>query len=157
MITALSYQESGLDHKKRSPAGAVGIMQILPSTAKGNPINIPDIQKIDRNVHAGTKYLRHVYDVYFKDSKMDELNRVLFTFASYNAGPNRIRTMRRRAKKMGLNPNIWFRNVEVAAARYIGRETVQYVSNIFKYYLAYQTIAKKDKQRDEVMDKMKKK
>ncbi len=87
MITALSYQESGLDHKKRSPAGAVGIMQILPSTAKGNPINIPDIQKIDRNVHAGTKYLRHVYDVYFKDSKMDELNRVLFTFASYNAGP----------------------------------------------------------------------
>lgn len=157
MITALAYQESGLDQKKRSPAGAVGIMQMLPSTAKGNSVNIPDIHKIDRNVHAGTKYLRYIYNRYFKDAKMSEVNRMLFTFASYNAGPARVRSLRARAKKMGLNPNIWFRNVEVAAARYIGRETVQYVGNIFKYYLAYQSIAKKDEQRDAAMDKIKKK
>ncbi len=157
MITALAYQESGLDQNKKSHVGAVGVMQILPSTAKGNPINIPDIHKIDRNIHAGTKYLRHIYDVYFKDAKMNELNRVLFTFASYNAGPNRIRSLRQRTEKMGLDPNVWFRNVEVAAARYIGRETVQYVSNIFKYYLAYQTVIRQNLEREKAMKKAKKK
>ena len=38
---------------------------------------------------------------------------------------------------MGLNPNIWFGNVENAAAAVVGRATVQYVSNIYKYYIAY--------------------
>jgi hypothetical protein len=38
---------------------------------------------------------------------------------------------------MGLDPNLWFGNVENAAAAIIGRETVQYVSNIYKYYIAY--------------------
>lgn len=143
MITALAYQESRLDQSKRSPAGAVGVMQMLPSTAKAPPVSIPDIHKLDRNILAGVKYLRFIYDQYFKDAPMDQLNKVLFTFASYNAGPARVASLRQRAWKMGLDPNLWFRNVEVAAARIIGRETVQYVSNIFKYYLAYQTIAAK--------------
>ena len=143
MVTALAYQESRLNQKLRSPAGAVGIMQILPGTAAAPPIEIPDIQKLDRNIHAGVKYLRHIYDQYFKDSHMDDLNKVLFTFASYNAGPNRVASLRSKAKQMGLNPNIWFQNVEVAAAKVIGRETVQYVSNIFKYYIAYTQIAGK--------------
>lgn len=141
MVTALGYQESRLDQSKRSPRGAVGVMQLLPSTAAGHPINIPDIYKLDKNIHAGVKYLHFLYNNYFKDAPMDQLNKVLFTFASYNAGPARVAGLRRQAKNMGLNPNVWFRNVEVAAARVIGRETVQYVSNIFKYYIAYKHIA----------------
>jgi len=77
---------------------------------------------------------------------MDPLNKMLFTFASYNAGPARVRALREQTKEMGLNPNLWFSNVEVAAARVIGRETVQYVSNIFKYYIVYKGMeAKMDK------------
>ena len=143
MVAALAYQESRLNQKLRSQAGAVGVMQILPKTAEAPPIEIPNIQKLETNIHAGVKYLRYIYDQYFKDSAMDDGNKVLFTFASYNAGPKKVASLREKAKRMGLNPNIWFHNVEVAAAKVIGRETVQYVSNIFKYYIAYTQIIKK--------------
>ena len=145
MVAALAYQESRLNQKLRSPKGAVGVMQILPSTAAGPPVEIPDIEKLDKNIHAGVKYLRHLHDHHFKDTDMDEVSKILFTFASYNAGPARVAGLRGRAEKMGLNPDLWFRNVEVAAAREIGRETVQYVSNIFKYYLAYRQIVQEMK------------
>lgn len=157
MLAALGYQESGLDQSKRSPRGAVGVMQLLPSTAASPPVNIPDIQKLDRNIHAGAKYLRYIYNRYYKDQPMSELNKVMFTFASYNAGPARVTGLRSRAKKMGLDPNKWFRNVEVAAAKAIGRETVQYVSNIFKYYLAYSQITAKDAKRKKVTKGLQKK
>ena len=148
MLLALGYQESRLDQSKRSPQGAVGVMQLLPSTAAGHPVYIPDIHKLDQNVHAGVKYLHFLYDTYYKDAPMDRLNKVLFTFASYNAGAARVNQLCRTAKEMGLNPNQWFRNVEVAAAREIGRETVQYVGNIFKYYIAYKQIAATMKERN---------
>ena len=138
LLAALAYQESQLDQSLKSDAGAVGVMQILPSTAKDKNVGIPDIEELDPNIHAGTKYLRFMEDNYFADDpNLDELNRALFAFASYNAGPARIRKLRAEAEKMGLDPNKWFRNVEVVAAKRIGRETVQYVSNIFKYYIAY--------------------
>ena len=148
MITALAYQESGLDQSKRSPAGAVGVMQLLPSTAAGPPVHIPDIEKMESNIHAGVKYLRFIYDRYFSDARMSDLNKVLMTFASYNAGPARVAGLQRKASGMGLNPTVWFQNVEVAAAKEIGRETVQYVSNIFKYYLAYKLIAEEQAERE---------
>ncbi len=138
MLMALAFQESQLDQKKRSPAGAIGIMQILKSTAADKHVGIPDIDKIGNNIAAGTKYLRFIYDNYYADKQnMDDLNKMLFSFASYNAGPRKIAKMRQLAEKMGLNQNVWFGNVEVAAAKRIGRETVQYVSNIYKYYIAY--------------------
>ena len=140
MISAQAYQESGLDHNKRSPAGAVGVMQILPTTAKDPNINIPDIEKLENNIHAGTKYLRFIIDRYYKDEPMDEVNKMLFAFASYNAGPARINKLRKKASAMGLDPNVWLYNVEIAAAKSIGRETVQYVSNIYKYYICYQMV-----------------
>ena len=155
LVAALAYQESGIDQSRRSPAGAVGVMQLLPSTAAGHPINIPDIEKIEPNIHAGVKYLRWLHDTYFKDENMDRLNKGLFTFASYNAGPGRIIQLRKAASKMGFDPNIWFDNVEVAAAKKIGRETVQYVSNIYKYYIAYRLIADKLQTKREVIEKEK--
>jgi len=140
MIGAQAYQESGLDQSKRSPAGAVGVMQLLPSTAADPNVGIPDIEKLDKNIHAGTKYLRFIVDRYFKDEQMDDVNKMLFAFAAYNAGPARVSGLRNKAAKIGLDPNVWFHNVEVVAAREIGRETVQYVSNIYKYYIVYRRL-----------------
>jgi membrane-bound lytic murein transglycosylase MltF len=142
MIVAQAYQESGLDHSRRSHAGAVGVMQLLPTTATDPNINIADIKKLENNIHAGTKYLRFIIDRYYKDEAMDDVNKLLFAFASYNAGPARVKELRKKADAMGLDPNVWFRNVEIAAAKSIGRETVQYVRNIYKYYITYQMVVK---------------
>jgi membrane-bound lytic murein transglycosylase MltF len=137
MTEALAYQESQLDHSKRSPAGAVGIMQLLPETAADKNVGIPNIENLEDNVHAGHKYLRFIQDRYFSEAEIDYLNRHLLTFAAYNAGPRKILDLRDEAKIRGLDPNVWFKNVEVVEAEKIGRETVQYVGNIYKYYIAY--------------------
>ncbi|PHR29916.1 MAG: lytic transglycosylase F [Desulfotalea sp.] len=144
MLAALAYQESTLDQRLRSSAGAVGVMQILPSTAEDKNVAISNIDKIEPNIHAGTKYLKFISDRYFPpEGGLDVLNRALFTFASYNAGPRRVTKLRLEAEQMGLDPNLWFDNVEVVAAKRIGRETVQYVSNIMKYYVAYKLLSEK--------------
>lgn len=140
MVAAQAYQESGIDQSKRSPMGAIGVMQVLPSTAADPNVSIPNIEELENNIHAGVKYMRFIMDRYFKDAEIDDLNRNLFAFASYNAGPARISRLRRQAVRNGLDPNIWFHNVEVVAAKEIGRETVQYISNIYKYYVAYRLI-----------------
>jgi membrane-bound lytic murein transglycosylase MltF len=138
-IAALAYQESRLNQNARSPKGAVGIMQILPSTAAGPIVGISDIYKVENNIHAGVKYLGYLHDKYFNHPEINSQDQIDFTFAAYNAGPARINSLRRKAKKVGLDPNRWFFNVEHMAQRVIGRETVQYVTNIYMYYIAYQT------------------
>jgi len=137
MIAAQGYQESLLDQSKRNPSGAVGIMQVIPKYAAASPISIPNVGTADANIHAGVKMLRNIDDTYFNDPKIDSLNKTLFVFASYNAGPNRIARLRKEAPDLGLDPNVWFNNVELVAAKDIGQETVTYVSNIYKYYVAY--------------------
>lgn len=137
MVMSQAYQESRLDHNARSHTGAVGIMQMLPSTAADKNVGIPDISELEDNIHAGNKYLRFIRDRYFEDEPMSDLNKTLFSFAAYNAGPARVARLRREAERQGLDPNVWFDNVEVIAAKRIGRETVQYVSNIYKYWVAY--------------------
>lgn len=137
MITAQGYQESRLDQSKRSQAGAVGIMQVLPSTAADPNVGIPDIHEAENNVHAGVKYLHFLRQRYFDDPEIELVDRILLSFGAYNAGPGNIAKARKRAEKMGLDPNKWFGNVEVAAARAISREPVIYVRNIYKYYVAY--------------------
>ena len=144
MLAALAYQESTLDQNLRSSVGAVGVMQIMPATAGDKNVGITNIDKLEPNIHAGTKYLKFMADRYFPpEGDMDVLNRAFFTFASYNAGPNRVAKLRTEAEKMGLDPNVWFDNVEVVAAKRIGRETVQYVGNIMKYYVAYKMLSEK--------------
>ena len=140
-LAAQAYQESGLDHSVKSHRGAIGVMQLLPSTARDKNVGIPDISSVENNIHAGTKYLRFIRDRYYEGEDLDDTNKTLFTFASYNAGPARVAGLRKKAVAIGLDPNVWFQNVEVVAAREIGRETVQYVSNIAKYYVAYRRVA----------------
>jgi membrane-bound lytic murein transglycosylase MltF len=151
MIGAQAYQESGLDQNKRSPAGAVGVMQVLPSTAADPNVGIPDIEKLESNINAGSKYLRFIVDRYFQDPAIDKVNRMLFAFAAYNAGPARINDLRKKTAKMGLDPNVWFHNVEMAAAEEIGRETVQYVANIYKYYIAYRMLTAQREAKENIL------
>src|SRR6185295_4402811 len=139
LMAAQGYQESTLDQGVKSPVGAIGVMQVMPPT--GKELNVGDITKVDANIHAGVKYMRFMMDQYFKDDPMDNLNKGLMTFAAYNAGPGRVKQLRRETEKRGLDPNVWFGNVERVASERIGRETVTYVSNIYKYYITYRLIS----------------
>ncbi len=148
LMAAQGYQESGLDQSKRSHVGAIGVMQVMPATARDKAVNIPDIEKLESNIHAGIKYNRWVVDNFYDDEGMRPVDRQLFAFASYNAGPGRVTRLRKEADEQGLDPNRWFNHVELIAAKRIGRETVQYVANIYKYYLAYQMVMRQDEMRD---------
>jgi len=135
LMAAQGYQESRLDQNARSHVGAIGVMQVMPAT--GTELRVGDIKVLEPNIHAGVKYIRTMIDRSYAREPMDDLNKVLFAFAAYNAGPGRIRQLRREAAERKLDPNVWFNNVERVAAERIGRETVTYVSNIYKYYVTY--------------------
>jgi len=146
MLTAQGYQESQLDQRRHSPVGAVGVMQIMPAT--GKLMRVGDIHQIDANVHAGAKYMDYLMSQYFADAHFVETDRTLFAFASYNCGPNRVVTAREMAAKQNLDPNRWFNNVEITAARRCGAETTTYVRNIFKYYVTYKLIVEAQEQEE---------
>jgi membrane-bound lytic murein transglycosylase MltF len=135
LMAAQGYQESRLDQHAKSAVGAVGVMQVMPAT--GKDMKVGDISLEEPNIHAGVKYMRFMIDQFFANEPMDKVNKGLFAFAAYNAGPGRIQGLRKEAAKRGLDPNKWFNNVEIVASEKIGRETVTYVSNIYKYYIAY--------------------
>ena len=137
LLMAMAFQESGLDHNKKSTEGAVGLMQIKPSTANDPNIGIKDINKLENNVHAAVKYLDFIRKRYFSEKDILPRDSIRFTLAAYNAGPAAINRARRKAKAMNLDPNKWFRNVEIAVLRSVSQEPVKYVSNINKYYLIY--------------------
>jgi membrane-bound lytic murein transglycosylase MltF len=154
LVMAQSYQESRLDHAARSHVGAVGIMQVMPAT--GSELKVGDITKLEPNIHAGVKYIRFMIDRYFAGEPMDAVNKTLFAFASYNAGPARVARLRKEAQLKGLNPNVWFNNVETIAAARIGTETVTYVANIFKYYVAYRLVTEAEEERRKALEDVKK-
>jgi membrane-bound lytic murein transglycosylase MltF len=146
LLVAQAYQESRLNQSARNRSGAVGVMQIKPATATGDPINIVDVKsKLENNIHAGVKYLRHLADDYFGDPAITPLNQHLLAIAAYNAGPTRVQELRRTAEAQGLDPNIWFNNVELISAREVGRQNVDYVRNIMKYWMAFRLAAELDK------------
>ncbi len=143
MMLAQGFQESRLDQSRRSPRGAIGIMQLLPSTAADEAVGVEDITSAENNILAGVRYMAWIRDTYFDDPALDDRNKTALAFASYNAGPNRVRSLRDKADQRGLDPNVWFDNVEIVASEEIGRETVDYVANIYKYYLAFKLAREK--------------
>lgn len=152
LMLAQGYQESKLNQKAKSRVGAIGIMQLMPST--GKEMKVGNIKKIESNIHAGIKYHQYLSNRYFKDENMTELNRTLFSLAAYNAGPSRVIKLRKEARKRGLNPNVWFDNVEFIAAEKIGSETVTYISNIFKYYVGYKLYEEKKEESRKVKESL---
>ncbi|MFZ2507928.1 MAG: transporter substrate-binding domain-containing protein [Steroidobacteraceae bacterium] len=147
LMAAQGYQESRLDQNVKSPVGAIGVMQVMPAT--GKDMGVGDITLLENNIRAGVKYIRFVMDEFYKDEPMHDKNKMLFAFAAYNAGPGRVRGLRKEAEARGLDPNVWFNNVEHLAAEKIGRETVTYVSNIYKYYIAYKLVNEQAVAREE--------
>ena len=145
LMMAQGYQESTLDQNAKSQVGAIGVMQLMPAT--GDQMKVGDIHQQEANIHAGVKYIRFMVDKYFANEPMDETNKILFAFAAYNAGPGRIHSLRNEAQKKGLDPNAWIDNVELIAAARIGMETVTYVANIYKYYIAYKLVAQREEER----------
>jgi membrane-bound lytic murein transglycosylase MltF len=153
LMAAQGYQESKLNQAARSPVGAIGVMQVMPAT--GKDLRVGDITQTEPNIHAGVKYMRWMIDQYYGDEPMTQLDKALFAFASYNAGTGRISQLRRLAAKRGLDQNVWFGNVEYLAAEKIGAETVTYVSNIYKYYIAYRLIMEARDEREQAKEQMK--
>jgi membrane-bound lytic murein transglycosylase MltF len=154
LMMAQGYQESQLNQNAKSPVGAIGVMQVMPAT--GKDMNVGDITEIEPNIHAGVKYIRFMVDQFYENEPMDKLNKGFFAFAAYNAGPGRISQLRGLAAKRGLNPNVWFNNVEVIASEKIGRETVTYVSNIYKYYIAYKLVTEEMEDRRKAREELQK-
>jgi membrane-bound lytic murein transglycosylase MltF len=156
LLAAQGYQESMLNQDTRSHKGAIGVMQVLPQTAAGDPINIPDISTPENNIHAGAKMLRSIQDTCFKGETLDPLDKTLITFAAYNAGPARIIRLRKQAASEGLDPNKWFGNVELMVAKDVGQETVRYVANIDKYYVAYKLALEQSQRTQQAKEALKK-
>lgn len=150
MLAAQGYQESTLDQSKRSPIGAIGIMQIMPKT--GASLKVGNIKVTEPNIHAGAKYMDLLMTNYFSDASFSEQDRSLFAFASYNAGPGKISQMRKIAKGRRLDPSKWFNNVELVTAEKVGLQTTTYVRNIYKYYVAYKLTLKALKEKNKIRE-----
>ena len=153
LMGAQGYQESQLNQNAKSRVGAIGVMQLMPAT--GKDMKVGDITETEANIHAGIKYMRFMIDQYYEKEPMTKLDKALFAFASYNAGAARVQQLRREAAKRGLDPNVWFENVEYVAAEKVGQETVTYVSNIYKYYIGYRLILESMAERKEAVEKIK--
>lgn len=136
LLAAVAFQESRFEQTAVSRQGAIGVMQLLPSTARA--MGYPDISTAEHNISAGAAYLDHLRRGHFVDRAIAHLDQIYFTLAAYNCGPARVHELRRMAKEQGLDPNLWFGHVEQVALRVIGEETVGYVANIHRYFIAYE-------------------
>jgi membrane-bound lytic murein transglycosylase MltF len=154
MLAAMGYQESQLDQGARSHSGAIGIMQLMPTT--GASLKVGDIRIAENNVHAGAKYMDELMANYLAGAHFDEANRSLFAFACYNAGPGNINRMREEARRRRLDPDKWFNNVELVTAEKIGLQTPTYVRNIYKYYVAYKLMSEVEAERSKARESVKK-
>jgi len=155
LSASLVYQESQFDPNTKSWAGAVGLMQLMPNTAK--QFGITNLNNPEQNIKGGFKYLAYL-DNLWKDTITDSSERIKFVLASYNIGPGHITDARNLAEKYDANPNIWFDNVEVylklkSKPKYYndevvkrgyarGKETVKYVKDILERYEQYKQLIK---------------
>ena len=152
IVAAQGYQESRFDQSKRSRVGAVGIMQLLPSTAADRSVGIPDISTVENNVHAGVKYMAWLRDRYFSEEEIEPLDRILFSLAAYNAGPGNVARARKRTRALGFDPDRWFGNVEIGMYRAVSGEPVSYVRNVYKYYVTFKRMAERQGARHRALD-----
>jgi membrane-bound lytic murein transglycosylase MltF len=155
MIAAQAFQESRFDQSKRSEAGAVGIMQLLPSTAADPAVGITDLSSVENNIHAGVKYLHWLRSHYFSSDDIAPLDRILLSFAAYNAGPGNVARARKKTAQLGFDPNRWFGHVEIGMFRSVSGEPVTYVRNIYKYYVTYNGLVEARQKREEALQQEK--
>jgi len=147
LLIAQMYQESKFDPNAKSFAGALGLMQVMPRTAR--ELGYDNLHIPSNGIKAGITYM-HWLEARFPGD-LDLQERILFTLAAYNAGAGHVRDARRLAKQQGLDPDRWFEHVEKAMlmlskpeyykkARFgyvRGSEPVHYVKSIRDRYLGY--------------------
>ncbi|MGR5132694.1 transglycosylase SLT domain-containing protein [Vibrio alfacsensis] len=143
LVAAIAYKESGFDNHLVSSRGAVGIMQILPSTANDPNVNIKNIRNLENNIHAGVKYMSFLRRQYFSGKAISKEDQLYFTLAAYNAGPGNIERMRKRALQQGYDPDVWAQNVEVVMRSGLN-QTVEYVASVQRYYVIYKQLESLD-------------
>ena len=136
LLASFGFQETMLNQSLISPTGAIGVMQLTPAT--GGAMGVGNIHELEANIHAGAKYLNQLASQNFKNEGLNKSNLALFAIASYNMGPANIIRARKEAQARGFNPDEWFLNVEMVAAELFSNEPVEYVRNVYKYYLVYQ-------------------
>ncbi|HUP56552.1 MAG TPA: transporter substrate-binding domain-containing protein [Bdellovibrionota bacterium] len=141
LLAALCLEESQFRQEIDNKFGAVGLFQIKQSTADEPYVSVGPIRgkaNADNNIHAGVKYLAWLKKSFFdSEDQLSEDERLRMMLAAYNAGPARVQEAIGKARRMGLNPHVWFRNVEVAMLSLGVPETVLYVSEINKHYVSY--------------------
>jgi len=135
-LAAVAFKESNLDAGARGAGGATGLMQITPASARAVGVNT--VHQKENNVQPASRYMAMLRKRFFSSPRINERDRMAFVLAAYNAGPERVQSLRAEAKRQGLNPNQWFFQVERVAAEQLGMGVVNYVSSVNKYYLAYQ-------------------
>jgi membrane-bound lytic murein transglycosylase MltF len=145
-IAAQCFQESRLDPEARSASGALGLMQLLPSTA--SDMGCEDPFDPEQNLHAGMRYLVWLRENFFDDPELQEPDRTELILAAYNAGPGTVRRWRRQAAANGSDPNRWRKNVERIAFQDGNLQPIRYIENIEKYYIAYSLALELDKDRE---------
>ncbi len=150
-LMAQGFQESTLKNEAKSPYGAVGIMQVLPSTAEW--LGVSNYMEPQGNIHAGAKYMARLMKRYAKVPEITKDNRFFFALAAYNAGPGRVRKYRKRAPELGYDANKWFGNVERVSLRSGNLETVMYVRNILNYTMAYKSAYEQSLRRGDLKEK----
>ncbi len=160
LLASQIYQESNFDPTTTSWAGAKGLMQLMPATAK--ELGNYDLFNPEQSIDAGVKYLEKLSTYY--DDVPDSLEHIKFVLATYNAGPGHINDARALAKEYGKNPNIWTDNVDQyillkAQKKYYsdpvvkygycrGEEPYNYVTDILKRYQIYQDLIENNRSED---------
>ncbi len=127
LVAAQAFQESQFDPNAESWAGALGVMQILPST--GQELGVKNLMDPEENIMAGIKYNKLLYS-FWKNIPTKE-DRIKFTLASYNAGQGHVQDARRLAKKYGKDPNVWDGNVDEYLLK--KSEEKYYYDDVVKY------------------------
>lgn len=154
LMAAQCYQESAFDPQARSWAGAAGLMQIMPGTAKHIGLPLAQIHEPGPNIAAAARYIREL-DGYFTDIS-DHNERINFVLASYNGGQRHIRDAMNLTRKHGMNPHRWadvshfvqrlsspqYYNDPLVKYGYMrGSETVDYVARIRNRWIQYGGVA----------------
>lgn len=150
LIASVAYQESQFMPDRNSWAGASGLMQIMPATAR--ELGVTDPYNPEQSLRGGVKYLGQMVESH--ENITDSIQRIKFALGSYNCGLYHVKDAQKLAEKQGLNPLVWDDNVELALLDlsfpehynkpfikygYVrGEEPYNYVKEIFKRYDHYQ-------------------
>ncbi len=149
LLSSVIYQESRFNPVEESWAGARGLMQLMPATAR--ELGVSDVTDPSQNIKAGSTYLNQMWNRW--ESIPDSSQRLKFTLASYNCGYSHVVDARRLAEKYDADPKLWDNNVEQyllnlmypenyndEVVRYgyvMGEEPVNYVNQILERYEQY--------------------